>query len=109
MLTTPVSTFRNSLFAVASLLLLVACNHDANHSKNVASTPQTDTAQVTSQEEIPAHEAAKAAIDSVQETGPKVLISTDKGDITVMLFDSTPEHRDNFLKLAKEGFYEDLL
>jgi peptidyl-prolyl cis-trans isomerase B (cyclophilin B) len=37
---------------------------------------------------------------------PVVLIKTNKGDITVMLYNDTPEHRDNFLKLAKEGFYE---
>lgn len=36
----------------------------------------------------------------------KVLIQTSKGDILVRLYDETPQHRDNFLKLAKEGFYE---
>lgn len=35
----------------------------------------------------------------------KVLIKTSLGDITVRLYDETPQHRDNFLKLAKEGFY----
>ena len=38
-----------------------------------------------------------------------LLISTDMGDITVMLHNETPEHRDNFLKLAEEGFYEGIL
>ncbi len=38
-----------------------------------------------------------------------VLISTDLGDMTVVLYNETPEHRDNFLRLAKEGFYNDLL
>ena len=37
---------------------------------------------------------------------PVVVIKTNKGDITVMLYNDTPKHRDNFLKLAKEGFYE---
>lgn len=32
----------------------------------------------------------------------KVKISTSFGDITVRLYDETPLHRDNFLKLAKE-------
>ncbi len=36
-------------------------------------------------------------------------ISTDFGSIKVMLYNSTPKHRDNFIKLAKEGFYDDLL
>lgn len=34
----------------------------------------------------------------------KVKISTSYGDIVVRLYDETPAHRDNFLKLAKEGF-----
>ncbi len=35
----------------------------------------------------------------------KVLIHTDMGDITVALYNDTPKHRDNFIKLANEGFY----
>lgn len=37
------------------------------------------------------------------------LISTDLGDIEVILYNSTPLHRDNFIKLANEGFYDSLL
>lgn len=33
----------------------------------------------------------------------KVLITTDFGKIKVVLYDETPKHRDNFLKLVKEG------
>lgn len=36
-------------------------------------------------------------------------IETDFGDITVVLYDQTPLHRDNFAKLVNEGFYDDLL
>lgn len=39
----------------------------------------------------------------------KVEIQTDYGNMTVELFNSTPKHRDNFVKLVKEGFYDDLL
>ena len=39
----------------------------------------------------------------------KVKISTPLGDITVRLYDETPAHRDNFIKLAKEGFYNGTL
>lgn len=35
----------------------------------------------------------------------KVLIHTDLGDIKVALYNDTPKHRDNFIKLANEGFY----
>ncbi len=40
---------------------------------------------------------------------PLVLIKTQFGDIKVELYNETPKHRDNFLKLAKEGFYDGLL
>ena len=36
-------------------------------------------------------------------------IETDYGTIKVKLYNSTPKHRDNFIKLANEGFYDDLL
>jgi len=38
-----------------------------------------------------------------------VLLRTDKGDMTIKLYDDTPEHRDNFIKLVEDGFYEGLL
>lgn len=38
-----------------------------------------------------------------------VIISTSYGDMKVKLFNETPQHRDNFLKLVKEGFYDSLL
>ena len=37
------------------------------------------------------------------------LISTEYGDIEIMLYNSTPLHRDNFIKLVKSGFYDSLL
>ena len=38
-----------------------------------------------------------------------VEIKTDLGTIVVKLYDSTPLHRDNFIKLVKQGFYDSLL
>lgn len=39
----------------------------------------------------------------------KVRINTSEGSITVRLYDETPKHRDNFLKLAREGFFNGTL
>ncbi len=39
----------------------------------------------------------------------KIRISTNYGDLVVKLYDQTPLHRDNFIKLVKEGFYEGTL
>ncbi len=38
-----------------------------------------------------------------------IKITTTLGDIVVRLYDETPLHRDNFIKLAKDGFYDGLL
>lgn len=53
-----------------------------------------------------------AGIVSVQAKKIKqtmVKIETEYGNIVVKLYDETPLHRDNFLKLVNEGFYNDLL
>jgi peptidyl-prolyl cis-trans isomerase B (cyclophilin B) len=39
----------------------------------------------------------------------KVKIETTLGDIIVRLYDETPIHRDNFVKLVKEGYYDGTL
>ncbi len=36
-----------------------------------------------------------------------VVIHTKFGDITAKLYNDTPKHRDNFIKLIKEGWYND--
>src|SRR6476659_10168762 len=38
-----------------------------------------------------------------------VEIKTDYGTMVAKLYDSTPLHRDNFIKLVKQGFYDSLL
>lgn len=38
-----------------------------------------------------------------------VKISTAKGEVIIKLYNETPLHRDNFIKLAKEGFYNGTL
>ena len=39
----------------------------------------------------------------------RVRIKTSMGDIVVRLYDETPKHRDNFVKLAKEGYFDGTL
>ena len=47
--------------------------------------------------------------DKRKDTRTRVLIETTAGNITLALYDETPMHRDNFIKLVKEGFYDGLL
>lgn len=45
----------------------------------------------------------------VQSKETMVQIITDYGTMKVKLYDDTPQHRDNFIKLVKSGFYNGLL
>ncbi|MEM6525357.1 MAG: peptidylprolyl isomerase [Bacteroidota bacterium] len=38
-----------------------------------------------------------------------VTIKTEYGDMKAVLYDETPEHKENFIKLAQDGFYDSLL
>ena len=49
----------------------------------------------------------KINMENVKET--LVRLETTMGDITVKLYDETPKHRDNFIKLVKEGAYDSTL
>ena len=40
-----------------------------------------------------------------QEKMTKFIIHTEIGDIKGLLYNDTPQHRDNFIKLVKEGWY----
>ena len=55
-----------------------------------------------------AAEAQKST--AVSDTKDRIVeITTDMGTMKVKLYNDTPLHRDNFIKLASEGFYNGLL
>jgi cyclophilin family peptidyl-prolyl cis-trans isomerase len=45
----------------------------------------------------------------VKESFTRVKITTDMGEIVVRLYNKTPQHRDNFIKLVNDHFYDSLL
>jgi len=47
-----------------------------------------------------------ASLFSQEAKQVKILISTEFGDMTAVLYNETPQHRDNFVKLINEGWYE---
>ena len=60
--------------------------------------------------EGPSFKTAEEAVADMAKLGKtQVELITDHGTMRIVLFDATPKHRDNFLKLVKEGFYDDLL
>lgn len=53
--------------------------------------------------------AARTVVDNTPDTLKDVKMITSLGEITIRLSDETPLHRDNFIKLIKQGFYDSLL
>jgi cyclophilin family peptidyl-prolyl cis-trans isomerase len=52
------------------------------------------------------------ASDSQDKSSQKVIkfvIHTEYGDMTGILYNETPKHRDNFVKLASQGYFDGLL
>ena len=45
--------------------------------------------------------------DAIGKT--EIVIETSRGNITARLYDDTPIHRDNFIKMIEEGVYENLI
>lgn len=100
-----------------------------NQSKNAESYEWSFGDGTTSNEAEPQHEfksSGKYVVSLKAMKGGKVVtinkqltiqqpkvclveIETTLGTMKVVLYDATPQHRDNFLKLAEEGFYDDLL
>lgn len=96
---------KKKFFTTAAVLAsvgLIAFVAFAGGSRNAAGEqPETalDTTMVATDNSV---------VDTVPE-GPTLDIKTSEGDIKIRLYDDTPRHRDNFLKLAKEGFYDGVL
>ena len=53
--------------------------------------------------------SASAPAKKKTEKMTKVKLETSLGDIIVELYNETPQHRDNFIKLVKSGYYDGVL
>lgn len=53
--------------------------------------------------------ALSLSLSSCSDGFEHVIISTEYGEMEAILYNSTPQHRDNFIKLVEEGYYDSLL
>ena len=93
---------------ICFLLLAFALQTNAQIKKKVA--PK----KVITQNKVVAKAKLKVPIKSTvvkiaNDNSIKVKITTDSGIIIVKLYDSTPLHRDNFVKLVNDKFYDSLI
>lgn len=83
---------RIALLFAALTILMAACAKASTDTNATDNNSQTDmTSQTTDTASV------------------KVAVKTTAGDFTVLLYGDTPKHRDNFVKLVNEGYYEGTL
>lgn len=81
------------LFPVATAMLAMACAGKAESNGN-----QTETKQET------------AMTQQTPDTADvRIGVKTTLGSFTVLLYGDTPKHRDNFVRLVNEGYYDSTL
>ena len=90
---------------MAALLAVASCGNRAGSNTETSTTDNTqkNTRQTNSMDTTLAFNPS----DLPEE--PLFEIYTTEGTITIMLYKDTPLHRDNFVKLASERFYDSLL
>lgn len=64
---------------------------------------------LTSAAQLNAQSKKGQKTDPVKELKQKVKIQTEYGDIVILLYDKTPLHRDNFIKLVNDSFFDGTL
>lgn len=87
-------------------LFIVGCNNQSSREKHLARTAKKEQATTS---EAKKETLVNETISPTETKGQKVKISTRYGDMVVVLYDETPQHRDNFIKLVNEGYYDGTL
>jgi len=90
------------LFSLLTIIAISACESKKSAKKEKATNTEELAQQVADTPVIP------ASIEP-EKKNKMVEIITEFGTMKVRLYDETPLHRDNFIKLVEEGFYNDLL
>lgn len=99
-------------FTLAALAILSVdgCKNRGGSAESPASGT-ADTAAVAAETVIDGVSATETllATESNMQYEPQFKIETSKGDLIVKLYEETPLHKENFIKLATNGFYDGIL
>lgn len=93
-----------SLIFVLSMLIIVGCGDSQPKEKQNKQTKK-EVKKVAKTTEPAQKNIELPAIEGTTH----FVIHTDFGDMRGVLYDATPKHRDNFIKLAKQNFFDNLL
>ena len=81
------STIRNLFLSLFVAIFAFGCSNKVSD-KNIATEPKEE---------------------ETKEKTTMVIISTDLGEMKAVLYNETPLHKENFIKLAKEGYFDGCL
>ncbi len=100
----------NKLRIVLSILLLAVSTAAVNAQ---VKKPVAKKTAASAKKTVPVRKTVKPVAKTVKPVkmipGTRVKVTTDSGVIVIRLYDKTPKHRDNFIKLANEHFFDSLL
>jgi len=88
---------------VSTILLFSVYTSNGQATKKIVAKPIASKPKIT----VKANPNQTLATPKI--VGTRIKITTDSGTIVVRLYDKTPLHRDNFIKLVNSHFYDSLL
>ena len=69
----------------------------------------TTTKTVVKKSVVPLKRTSTRRATTIKLSGTRVKITTDSGVMVIRLYDKTSKHRDNFIKLANDHFFDSLI
>lgn len=96
---------KSLIFPISAFFLTIAGTSLLSCSSSKNAAPQTENTQPA----VPIEPPAPKIEETKKDMNTKVKVTTSQGEMIIELYNETPQHRDNFIKLVKEGFYNDLL
>ncbi|MGM0622054.1 MAG: peptidylprolyl isomerase, partial [Bacteroidota bacterium] len=109
------ATFGTPIFVSNKKTIGIAFSAVDNYQNQSFAIPSTFIAQLLSNknseaqtlESLRSFTNEKEAAENKKIKG--LVLETDMGNITIRLFNETPQYRDNFIRLVKENYYDSLL
>lgn len=96
------------LIGCMTILALTSASGCKNKKKTQESTTEVREELKTETPKVEEIKEELLALDP-NDKSSKVLIKTKFGNMVVKLYDETPQHKANFLKLVNEKYYDDLI
>ncbi|MBR2947090.1 MAG: peptidylprolyl isomerase [Bacteroidales bacterium] len=96
------------LIFIITSIMLQSCGNNATKEESKNDTNGNDTTIIKEKNTMEQDSTARFSYDNLPDE-PIFQIHTTEGTIVVLLYKDTPLHRDNFIKLASEKFYDNIL